>query len=186
MKAILRITILISFTGFYGTKAQTVVQKDTIAGTELTMSMDKDISSLLKDYEENCILANTRKNTRNDNEGYRANPSTVVSRTPATKIVASRPLTNNEICRQNPKILGYKIQLTVVKSNEEANEVKAYFRRRFPNIKAETDASLRPNYKILVGSYFNRQSASSDLAKIKQYFKSALPVQYRIFCVEAK
>jgi len=64
--------------------------------------------------------------------------------------------------------------------------VKAYFRRRFPNLKVETDASLRPNYKILAGSYFTKASASGDLSRIKQYFKSAIPVQYRVFCVEAK
>ncbi len=82
--------------------------------------------------------------------------------------------------------MGYKIQITTVKSNEEANEVKSYFRKRFPNLKVETDASLRPNYKILAGSYFTKQSASGDLSKIREYFKSAVAVQYRIFCSEAK
>ena len=82
--------------------------------------------------------------------------------------------------------MGYKIQLAVVKSNKEADEVGLYFRRRFPNIKVEKDASLRPNYKVMAGSYFTKQSASSDLSKIKQYFKDAIAVQYRVFCVEAK
>ena len=95
-------------------------------------------------------------------------------------------MTTAEICRQNPRILGVKIQIAVVKSNEEANEVKSYFRRRFPSIKVETDASLRPNYKILAGSYFNKGTAAGDLARIRQYFKSAIPVQYRVFCAEAK
>ena len=64
--------------------------------------------------------------------------------------------------------------------------MKAYFRRRFPQLKVETDASLRPNYKILAGSYFNKQSATSDLNAIRKEFKSAIAVQYRIFCAEAK
>ena len=76
--------------------------------------------------------------------------------------------------------------MVVVKSNEEANKVKSYFRTKFPNIKAETDASLRPNYKVLVGSYFTKQSASGDLSRIKSYFPEAISVQYRVFCVEAK
>jgi hypothetical protein len=62
--------------------------------------------------------------------------------------VPNRELTNAEICRKNPRILGYKIQITTVKSNEEANEVKSYFRKRFPNLKVETDASLRPIIKF--------------------------------------
>ena len=82
--------------------------------------------------------------------------------------------------------MGYKIQLAVVKSNEEAKEVGMYFRRRFPNMKVEIDASLRPNYKVMAGSYFTKQSANEDLKKIKPYVKSAIPVQYRVFCVEAK
>ena len=82
--------------------------------------------------------------------------------------------------------MGYKIQLAVVKSNEEAREVGMYFRRRFPNMKVEIDASLRPNYKVMAGSYFSKQSAAGDLGRIKQYFKDAIAIQYRVFCVEAK
>ena len=187
MKNFLKLSLFLSFSGFYHLNAQQVVEKDTIGGTEVTMTMDKDIKETMDHLEENCVLANNRKNTRNndDDNDYRPSTSTTPKTTPV-KVVPNRALTNQEICRQNPRILGYKIQVTVVKSNEEANEVKAYFRRRFPNIKAETDASLRPNYKILVGSYFTKASAAADLAKIRQYFKSAIAVQYRVFCVEAK
>ena len=101
-------------------------------------------------------------------------------------VVPERELSQAEICRRNPRIMGYKIQLAVVKSNEEAREVGMYFRRRFPNMKVEIDASLRPNYKVMAGSYLTKQSAAGDLARIRQYFKSALAIQYRVFCVEAK
>lgn len=66
-----------------------------------------------------------------------------------------------------------------MKSNEEANKVKTYFRSKFPNIKAETDASLRPNYKVLVGSYFSKQSSSGDLSRVRSYFPEAISVQYK-------
>jgi hypothetical protein len=45
-----------------------------------------------------------------------------------------------------------------------------YFRRRFPNMKVEIDASLRPNYKVMAGSYFTKQAAAADLARIRQLF----------------
>lgn len=173
---------------FYKVEAQQVTKTDTISGTPLTVSMDRNISDALEKLEENCALANARvaerKNTNNVETETRT--STVTEPKRDTKVVANRALTTAEICRQNPRILGVKIQLAVVKSNEEANEVKAYFRRRFPSIKVETDASLRPNYKILAGSYFNKGTASGDLARIRQYFKSAIPIQYRVFCAEAK
>lgn len=187
MSNILKYTFLFSFAFFYKIEAQQVTKTDTLSGTPLTMIMDSKVSSAIENLEENCVLANTRaterkNNTYNDSSD---NAFTTPNRN-STKVVPSRSMTTAEICRQNPRILGIKIQLAVVKSNDEANEVKAYFRRRFPNIKVETDASLRPNYKILAGSYFNKQTASGDLAKIRQYFKSAIPVQYRVFCVEAK
>jgi hypothetical protein len=64
--------------------------------------------------------------------------------------------------------------------------VKTYFRSKFPSIKVITDASLRPNYKVLAGSYFSKQSAAADLAKVRQIFKDARTVEYNIFCVEGK
>lgn len=181
MKNILTCIVLFSASFFYNIEAQEIIKTDTINGHLLTITMDRKIKDEIEKLEKNCTDINAKVASRYASN----NDNNAVSR-PTTKIIASRELTNAEICRNNPRIMGYKIQLTVVKSNEEANEIKAYFRRRFPNLKVETDASLRPNYKILAGSYFNKQSASGDLAKIREFFKSAIPVQYRIFCVEAK
>ncbi|WP_188617063.1 SPOR domain-containing protein [Cloacibacterium rupense] len=155
--------------GFYTVDAQEVVKKDTLKGTVLTMTMDSKVEGLLSDLEEKCDRMNELESK------------------PTTKVVVNnKPKTTEEICRDNPRIMGFRIQVAVVKSNEESNEVKAYFRSKFPNIKAITDASLRPNYKILAGSYFTKQSASADLARIKQYFKEARAVEYYIFCQEGK
>ncbi|MEN4759574.1 MULTISPECIES: SPOR domain-containing protein [unclassified Chryseobacterium] len=179
MKNLIKIFSVVSLLGFYHIDAQQVVKRDTLSGTELIISMDPKVDAALGSIEDKCsrvAVSTPSRDTDSDND-Y----------TKPTKIyVPSRELTNAEICRKNPRILGYKIQITTVKSNDEANEVKAYFRKRFPNLKVETDASLRPNYKILAGSYFTKQSASSDLSRIREYFKSAVAVQYRIFCAEAK
>jgi hypothetical protein len=181
MKNLIKIFSVLSLFGFYTIDAQQVVKKDTLSGTELVMTMDPKVNDALENLEEKCSrvasTGNSAVKNEDDDDSY----------TKPTKIyVPNRELTNAEICRKNPRILGYKIQITTVKSNDEANEVKAYFRKRFPNLKVETDASLRPNYKILAGSYFTKQSAASDLSRIKEYFKSAIAVQYRIFCAEAK
>ncbi len=179
MRKLIKIFSVLSLLGFYTVEAQQVVKRDTIAGTELVMTMDSKVSSALENIEGKCakVAANTSVKDIDGGEHYVR---------PAKIYVPSRELTNAEICRKNPRILGFKIQITTVKSNEEANEVKSYFRKRFPSLKVETDASLRPNYKILAGSYFTKQSAASDLSKIREYFKSAVAVQYRIFCAEAK
>lgn len=171
LKALSLFILLIS----YGIDAQYVVKKDTISGTEVTMTMDSRVDQLLSKQEETC----------NRNNASNTNFETPKPTTPKI-VVPSRELTNNEICRQNPKIMGYKIQVAVVKSNEEARNIGADFRKAFPSMKVEIDASLRPNYKILAGSYFNKQSAAGDLSRVKTMYDTAVAVQYRVFCVEAK
>lgn len=155
-------------------EAQTVVQHDTLSGTPLSMSMDKKISALLTGLEDKC-------NTTTSSSG---NTWTAEKKPRVT--VPERELSRAEICRRNPRIMGYKIQLAVVKSNAEAREIGLAFRRRFPNMKVEIDASLRPNYKVMAGSYLTKQSIASDLSAVRSQFKGAIAVQYRVFCAEAK
>ncbi len=173
MKSFLKLTLVFSFFAFQLGTSQVVSKKDTLGNTPLVISMDKKVNDLIENIEGKCATTITKNDYNDYNE-------------PAKVVVPSRKLTQAEICKQNPRILGYKIQLTVVKSNAEANEVKAFFRKRFPSTKVDTDASLRPNYKILAGSYFTKESAASDLRKIRESFKSATLVQYSIFCAEAK
>lgn len=173
MNKLIKIIAVACFSFSYYTHAQQIVKTDTLSGTPLTISMDSRVNNAMENLEENC--------ERKSSSGTLANSSTKTR-----VLVPNRELTNAEVCRQNPRILGYKIQLAVVKSNAEANQVKADFRKLFPNMKVETDASLRPNYKILAGSYFSKQSAAPDLSRIRQHFNTAVAVQYRVFCVEAK
>ena len=175
MKYILKIFTAFSLVMTNQIDAQQVVKNDTISGTPLTISMDKKVDDLLTTMENKC--ATKIANPSSDNTPRTSTPKI---------IVPEKELSRAEICRRNPRIMGYKIQLAVVKSNEEAREVGMYFRRRFPNMKVEIDASLRPNYKVMAGSYISKQSAAGDLARIKQFFKGARAVQYRVFCVEAK
>ena len=182
MKNLFKIIAVLSLLSSNIFEAQQVVKKDTIDGTPLSMMMDEKVSSLLSDIEDKCA---TKLDSSSGNFGNEYNDNSPKTTTPRIS-VPERPLSNAEICRKNPRIMGFKIQLAVVKNNKEADEVGLYFRRRFPHIKVEKDVSLRPNYKVLAGSYFTKQSAASDLAKTKKYFKDAIVIQYRVFCVEAK
>jgi len=173
MKQFFKIIPILLFSISNVAHAQLVTKNDTISGTPLITSMDKNVAALLENLEEKCAT------------GIRRTDEDSPSR-PVRVATPEKELSKAEICRRNPRIMGYKIQLAVVKSNEEAREVGLFFRRRFPNMKVEIDASLRPNYKVMAGSYLSKQSAASDLSKIKPHFKSAMAVQYRVFCVEAK
>lgn len=182
MKYDLKIFLTFCLFAFNVFEAQLVVKNDTISGTPISMSMDKKITDLLAGVEDKCsttIATNGGKNWSegSDNNSYPTTPRINIP---------EKELSRAEICRKNPRIMGYKIQLAVVKSNEEAREVGMYFRRRFPNMKVEIDASLRPNYKVMAGSYLSKQTAGTDLAKIRKFFESAVSIQYRVFCAEAK
>ena len=171
---------LIIFASMYTIDAQQVTKRDTISGNVLIMSMDPKISDGLADLEDKCaVVKTTSTNTSSRSD------SDEVDR-PKKVLVPSRALTQAEICRQNPQLSGYKIQLAVVKSMEEANEVKTYFRSKFPSLKVEVNAALRPNYRVLAGSYLKKETAAVDLKKIRTYFKNASSVQYRVYCNESK
>lgn len=169
MNNLLKLFIIATLFSFYQIDAQYVVKKDTLTGTELSFALDERINDALEKIEGNCNRI-----------------SDAPVRTPTKVLVPSRELTNAEICRKNPKIMGFKIQVVTVKSNEEARKIATEFRNNFRSLKVETDASLRPNYKILAGSYFSKQSASDDLRNVKRVYPSAIVVPYAVFCVEAK
>jgi hypothetical protein len=169
MNHLLKLFIFSALFCFYQIDAQYVVKKDTLSGTELSFSLDERINDALEKIEDKC--------DRN---------ASTPTKTPTKVLVANRELTNAEICRKNPKIMGFKIQVVIVKSNEEARKIATEFRGNFRNLKVETDASLRPNYKILAGSYFSKQSASDDLRNISKTYPTARVIPYAVFCVEAK
>ncbi|MCG2793754.1 MAG: SPOR domain-containing protein [Weeksellaceae bacterium] len=168
MNNLLKLFIIATVFSFYQIDAQYIVKKDTLSGTELSFSLDKRINEALEKVEGNC--------NRDGESG----------KEPTKILVASRELTTSEICRKNPKIMGFKIQVVIVKSNEEASKISSEFRNSFRNLKVEKDASLRPNYKILAGSYFSKNSAADDLRHVKKVYPSATVIPYAVFCVEAK
>lgn len=174
MKSFTQIVLFIGLFCFAGLSAQQVVKTDTLSGNPLTITLDQKINDLLQSTEDKC----SRTVTNSDSGGNYTPPSKVV--------VPERAMSRAEICRKYPRIMGYKIQIVVVKSNDEANKVITYFRNRFPDLKAIRDASLRPNYKVLVGSYFSKEAAQRDISRIRGTFKDAVPVKYYIFCVEGK
>jgi hypothetical protein len=176
MKSLLKIFLLIGAFSFSISKAQIITKKDTLNGTELSISANANITRLMKQMGENCKETTTKIIKTEE----------APTHTEEKIIIPKRKNSTAEICRQNPRIMGYKILVATAKSNDEANKIKVDFRQNFPTLKVEVDASLRPNYKILAGSYFTKESARSDLRKIKTLFKTATSVQYSIFCVDGR
>ena len=171
---------IILFLGFFATvtiTAQQVVKIDTLSGNTVKISMDQKISDMLQSAEEKCGRMGNNKDSDNLN---------LDSKTADKINIPDHAMSTAEACRKNPRILGVKILVSTLKSNEEASQVALYFRSKFPMLKVTKDASLRPNYKILAGSYFTKESAEADFRSVKKVFKEARLISYEIFCVEAK
>lgn len=136
----------------------TIIVENDASGGSFTMEIDKDLLEALTEKEES-ICNNT------------------IHEPP-------RPLTPAEKCATQQKIMGFKIQILYTKDRETAERVKNSFAKNFPSLTPEL-IYVAPDYRILVGDYFTRKSASSDLKRIQRSYPSAFPIQYRIWCRKA-
>ena len=74
-----------------------------------------------------------------------------------------------DICKEKPKLMGYKIQIATTNNGNAANKIRHDIRNNFPALRAEIDSSLRPNYKILAGSFFSKKVEIMILNKLRKY-----------------
>lgn len=141
-------------------KADTTVLffSDMVKGGELTVNMDKKLAGILKGKE--VLVCNK------------------------TLYNPPRKLTPADKCATQQKIMGYKIQIFYTKDRNAANQMKDDFSKQFPSLTPEL-IYASPDYRILVGDYFTRKSASSDLRKIQRTYPAAFPVQWRVWCRKA-
>ncbi len=164
MKNSTKIQLMIALCLSIFTFSQTIVKVDSINGNELIIKMD----SRTNDYfnKQKCTPTKVAPVKRQKRQ--------------------SRKISTRELCRRNPVIMGYKILVGVKRNRKEANQLKADFRKKFPRMKVMLDASLRPNYKILADSFFDRKTGKPYLRKVRRSFPSATLVKYKIYCVEGK
>lgn len=158
------LSLLLLF-GFWFTMGQTaqsdtlmVVKKDSIMNGKFSMEIDKDLAEIIGSREQDVCEK--------------------------TVYVPPKKLTPADKCATQQKIMGYKIQIFYTKDREAANKVKNDFSKQYPGLTPEL-IYASPDYRILVGDYFTRQSAGSDLRSIQRKYPSAFPVQWRVWCRKA-
>lgn len=136
----------------------TWVYNDTISGGIVSIDLDKRLENLIRSKEQKVCKKNV--------------------------YVPPKKLTPADKCATQQKIMGYKIQIFYTKDRDAANKVKNDFARQHPNLTPEL-IYASPDWRILVGDYFTRQSASSDLRRIQKAYPSAFAVQWRVWCRKA-
>ncbi|RQP12283.1 MAG: SPOR domain-containing protein [Chryseobacterium sp.] len=179
MKYVKILPLFLSFFISVTLGAQNVVTKtDSLGNNSVSFTMDNRLANLL---ESQVCKTNVGTSTAATQV-----PDTPPRTSTGSTTTAPRAMTTAEICARNPKLMGFKIQVAVVKSREEANKIGLAVRQRFPGLRVEMDALLRPNYKVLAGSFFTRESGSADLRQVRSAYPGAILIPYRIFCAEAK
>ncbi|WP_407476772.1 SPOR domain-containing protein [Elizabethkingia anophelis] len=162
---------------------ETILRKDSINGNAYSIEMDIRIDDHLRQMEDNCM----KSIVNNKIDGKR---KSIVKKPVVRKELVNKmrfaTLSIADICKKKPKLMGYKIQVSVTNNSNDANKIRYQFRQKFPNLRTELDNSLRPNYKILAGSFFSKQSGRDDLKSVRGIYHEAILIPYRIFCIESK
>lgn len=161
MKRFLLIIVFFQFTVLWA--QDSVVENikmvnDTISGGSLNVDIDSRLSNLINFTEKKDC--------------------------PENVYVPPRVLTPAEKCVNQNKIMGYKIQIFYTKDRNAAEKVKNDFAKKNPGFDPEL-VYLAPDYRVMVGDYFTRSSASPDLRKIQRTFPGAFAVQWRVWCRKA-
>ncbi|OPC37962.1 SPOR domain-containing protein [Elizabethkingia miricola] len=175
--------LIITLTIQYLNAQETILRKDSVNGNTYSIEMDIRIDDLLRQMENNCIKSIV--NNRIDGKRKSIAKKPAIRKELVNKI-GFATLSIADICKKKPKLMGYKIQVSVTNNNNDANKIRHQFRQKFPNLRTELDNSLRPNYKILAGSFFNKQSGGDDLRNVRGVYHEAILIPYRIFCIESK
>lgn len=153
-------------------KAQQIITKvDSATGGQLIINADEEI---LKMVSEDELCKNFRDITT-DSKPIPYNEKKTVS----------RPIAPENICGRRNDIPGFMIKVGEVKSEQEINTMISEFRKLFPELRVEK-SFLRPDWRLLAGDYFKRESAKSDLKRLKKNYPSAILVNWRIYCNRAK
>ncbi|MGU9937130.1 SPOR domain-containing protein [Empedobacter brevis] len=130
----------------------------------LNMEIDSRINTVLKAKEDAVCTytAPVKKNTEK-------------------KIVVQ----SNDPCAGSPQVNGFKIQIYYSKDRKDADKVRNEFTRSYPDLSAQT-VYYSPDYRVLVGDYFTRASASKDIRRLKSKYNSAFSIPFKVLCRKAK
>lgn len=92
---------------------------------------------------------------------------------------------SNDPCAGNAQVNGYKIQIYYSKNRQEANNVKDEFNKLYPDMSVQV-TYYTPDYRVLVGDYFSKSSASKDIRRLRSKYNSAFSIPFKVLCRKAK
>ena len=107
---------------------------------------------------------------------------------PVKKVIEKKEtpkVSSADPCAHQTQINGFKIQIYYSKNRSDADKVKNEFERAYPHLSAQI-AYFAPDYRVLVGDYLSKSSASHDIRKLKSKYNSSFAIPYKVLCRRAK
>lgn len=158
------ITLFLIFSSFFAFAQEKI---DTITinnkGT-LKIELDQRINQVITAKEDASCPVAVKK---------------VVVKKEAPKANAADP------CATQAQINGFKIQIYYSKNRSDADKVRNEFENSYPNLSAQV-VYFAPDYRVLVGDYFTKSSASPDIRRLKSKYNSSFAIPYKVLCRKAK
>ena len=162
------IIILISSVLFAQEKIDTVIVNN--AGT-LKIELDQRINKVITAKENaSCTVVVKKVVEKKD-----------TSKSPTNQVVAD----SSDPCAGQTQINGFKIQIYYSKNRSDAQKVKEEFDAAYPSISSQV-AYFAPDYRVLVGDYLSKKSASNDIRRLKSKYNSSFSIPYKVLCRRAK
>ncbi len=152
-------------------KSQEVsVKVDSATGGRLVINADGDIAKFI---DEGGLC----KKIAASSGGSKTKPTTKPSSgtTGGTKAV----------CGRQNDVRGFMIKVGETKSEADVNTMINKFKSDFPGLRVEKNY-LRPDWRFLAGDYLSKESAQSDLRRIRASFPTASIIGWRVYCNRAK
>ncbi len=142
------------------------VEYDSLSNGYLSLNIDKKMDDLLESKKQRCNIA-------------------VPTNTGSSAARNDEPVKVADLCRQYPKMKGYRIQVLNTTSSDDAEKAREKVQMQFPQL--SSNIVLRyPQFRLLLGDYFTKQNAAKDLNDVKKIYPGALLVVHKIWCNRAK
>lgn len=130
---------------------------------KLTIELDEKINNIITAKEkETCVIATPKTVKKDTNKANSSDP-----------------------CANQNQINGFKIQIYYSKNRSDADKIKNEFERAYPGMSAQV-AYFAPDYRVLVGDYFSKNSANPDIRRLKSKYNSSFAIPYKVLCRKAK
>ncbi len=146
----------------------TYIEYDSLSSGYVQLTLDKRMDDLLESKKYRCDELRVWRQSQSSNSSKE-----------------ETNITFKDLCKNHPKMKGFRIQVLNTRSSEDAEKAKEKLQVQFPQLSSNVELR-RPQFRVLMGDYFSKANAASDLNEVKKIYPGALLVVTKIWCNRAQ